>query len=75
MTPTIEARGLEKRYRRTQALDGLDLVATPSARSLRPHADQLLGHPSTYFVTRALLWTLAILAIAAPLAIAKYRRG
>ena len=27
MTPTIEARGLEKRYRRTQALDGLDLVA------------------------------------------------
>jgi hypothetical protein len=33
MTPTIEARGLEKRYRRTQALDGLDLVATPSARS------------------------------------------
>jgi ABC-2 type transport system ATP-binding protein len=27
MTPTIEARGLEKRYGRTQALDGLDLVA------------------------------------------------
>jgi ABC-2 type transport system ATP-binding protein len=27
MTPTIEARGLVKRYGRTQALDGLDLVA------------------------------------------------
>jgi ABC-2 type transport system ATP-binding protein len=27
MTPTIEARGLEKRYGRTRALDGLDLVA------------------------------------------------
>jgi ABC-2 type transport system ATP-binding protein len=27
MTPTIEARGLEKRYGRTTALDGLDLVA------------------------------------------------
>jgi ABC-2 type transport system ATP-binding protein len=27
MTPTIEAYGLEKRYRRIRALDGLDLVA------------------------------------------------
>jgi ABC-2 type transport system ATP-binding protein len=27
MTPTIEARGLTKRYGRTRALDGLDLVA------------------------------------------------
>jgi ABC-2 type transport system ATP-binding protein len=27
MTPTIEARGLHKRYGRTRALDGLDLVA------------------------------------------------
>jgi ABC-2 type transport system ATP-binding protein len=29
MTPTIEARGLEKRYRKTRALDRLDLVAEP----------------------------------------------
>jgi ABC-2 type transport system ATP-binding protein len=29
MTPTIEALGLEKRYRKTRALDGLDLVAEP----------------------------------------------
>src|SRR3954468_19170416 len=27
MTPMIEARGLEKRYGKTRALDGLDLVA------------------------------------------------
>ena len=27
MTPTIEAHGLEKRFRKTRALDGLDLVA------------------------------------------------
>ena len=27
MTPTIEARGVEKRYGRTHALDGLDLIA------------------------------------------------
>jgi ABC-2 type transport system ATP-binding protein len=29
MEPTIEAAGLEKRFGRTQALDGLDLVAEP----------------------------------------------
>ena len=29
MTPTIEAHGLEKRFGRTLALDGLDLVAEP----------------------------------------------
>ncbi len=29
MTPTIEAHGLEKRFRKTRALDGLDLVAEP----------------------------------------------
>jgi daunorubicin resistance ABC transporter ATP-binding subunit len=29
MTPTIEARELRKRYGKTQALDGLDLVAEP----------------------------------------------
>jgi ABC-2 type transport system ATP-binding protein len=29
MTPTIEAHGLEKRYGKTHALDGLDLVAEP----------------------------------------------
>ena len=29
MTPTIEAHGLEKRYGKTTALDGLDLVAEP----------------------------------------------
>jgi ABC-2 type transport system ATP-binding protein len=29
MTPTIEAHALAKRYRKTQALDGLDLIAEP----------------------------------------------
>ena len=29
MTPTIEAHGLQKRFGRTRALDGLDLVAEP----------------------------------------------
>jgi ABC-2 type transport system permease protein len=43
--------------------------------TLGPHAQVLLGHPSGYFVTRALIWTAAIIAVCLPLAIAKYRRG
>jgi ABC transporter DrrB family efflux protein len=34
-----------------------------------------LGRPASHAVTAALLWTLAILAMALPLAVAKYRRG
>jgi ABC-2 type transport system ATP-binding protein len=37
MTPTIEAHGLTKRYGKTAALDGLDLVAQPG------HVTALLG--------------------------------
>jgi hypothetical protein len=51
------------------------MVDAVRALTLGPHADALLGHPSSYFVTRALLWTLAIIAVALPVAVAKYRRG
>ena len=34
-----------------------------------------LGRPASHAVTEALLWTLAILVAALPLAVAKYRRG
>jgi ABC-2 type transport system permease protein len=51
------------------------MVDAVRALTLGPDADRLLGHPSSYFVTRALLWALAIIAVAAPLAIARYRRG
>jgi ABC transporter DrrB family efflux protein len=51
------------------------MVDAVRALTLGPNAHRLLGHPTSYFVTRALLWTLAILAVAAPLAVAKYRRG
>src|SRR6266571_1994457 len=52
-----------------------DMVDAVRALTLGPHAHTLLGHPSSYYVTRALLWTLAILAVSAPIAVAKYRRG
>jgi ABC-2 type transport system permease protein len=38
-------------------------------------AEVLLGHPTSYFVIRSLLWSLGIIAVFAPLAVAKYRRG
>ena len=38
-------------------------------------AEALVGHPASYFVVRSLLWSVALVAVFAPLAIAKYRRG
>jgi ABC-2 type transport system permease protein len=38
-------------------------------------AESLLGHPAAYFVTRSLLWSVGLVALFAPLAVAKYRRG
>ncbi len=51
------------------------MVDAVRALTLGPDADALLGHPAGYFVTRALLWTVAIMAVFLPLAISKYRRG
>jgi ABC-2 type transport system permease protein len=38
-------------------------------------AEALLGHPTSYFVIRSLIWSVGIVAVFAPLAVAKYRRG
>jgi ABC-2 type transport system permease protein len=38
-------------------------------------AEAVLGHPASYFVIRSLLWSIGLIAVFAPLAIAKYRRG
>jgi len=51
------------------------MVDSVRALTLGPHAQQLLGHPASYFVARALIWALAIVAVSLPVAIAKYRRG
>ena len=59
MAPMIEARGVEKRYGRR----GAGPHPGPAGRAL-------LGHAASYFVVRALAWTVAILAVALPLAVA-----
>ncbi|MBV9418009.1 MAG: ABC transporter permease [Solirubrobacterales bacterium] len=51
------------------------MVDSVRALTLGPHAEALLGHPTSYFLTRALIWTVAIIAVFLPLAVAKYRRG
>jgi ABC-2 type transport system permease protein len=51
------------------------MVDAVRSLTLGPDAEALLGHPTSYFVTRALLWTLAIVTVFLPVAIAKYRRG
>jgi ABC transporter DrrB family efflux protein len=51
------------------------MVDSVRALTLGPHAHALLGHPAGYFVIRALIWALAIIAVSLPIAVAKYRRG
>src|SRR5690348_15536741 len=51
------------------------MVNAVRALTLGPQAQALLGHPAGYFVTRALIWSLAIVAVSLPVAVAKYRRG
>ena len=51
------------------------MVDTVRALTLGPHAHALLGHPSSYFLTRALIWTATIIAVSLPVAIARYQRG
>jgi ABC-type multidrug transport system permease subunit len=38
-------------------------------------AEVLLGHQASYYVGQSLLWTVAIVAVFAPLAVARYRKG
>ena len=51
------------------------MVDAVRSLTLGPDATSLLGHPTSYFLIRALAWAAAIVAVSAPLAIAKYRRG
>jgi ABC-2 type transport system permease protein len=51
------------------------MVDSVRSLTLGSHAQALLGHTSGYFVTRALIWSAAIITVALPVAVAKYRRG
>ena len=51
------------------------MVDSVRALTLGDRAQVELGHPGSYYVVRALLWTAAIVALFAPLAVARFRRG
>ena len=51
------------------------MVDAVRALTLGPQAQALLGHPSSYYVSRSLLWALAIVLVSLPIAVWKYRRG
>jgi ABC transporter DrrB family efflux protein len=51
------------------------MVDSIRALTLGSHAEAVLGHPATHYLTPALVWTAAILAVCVPLAVARYRRG
>jgi ABC transporter DrrB family efflux protein len=52
-----------------------EMVDAVRALTLGGQAQQVLGHPASHFVVPALLWAAGILAVSAPLAVARYRRG
>jgi ABC-2 type transport system permease protein len=51
------------------------MVDAVRALTLGSRAHVELGHPSSYYVVRSLIWAAAILAVAVPLAVAKYQRS
>jgi ABC-2 type transport system permease protein len=51
------------------------MVDSVRALTLGATARAELGHPASYYVVRAAIWAVAILAVSAPLAVARYRRG
>jgi hypothetical protein len=51
------------------------MVDSVRALTLGGRAEHELGHPASYDVARALVWTAAILLVSVPLAVGRYRRG
>jgi ABC-2 type transport system permease protein len=51
------------------------MVDAVRALSQGPAAEALLGHGPGFYVVRSLLWAAGIVAIFAPLAVVRYRRG
>ncbi len=51
------------------------MVDAVRALTLGDRAQVELGQPASYYLTRALIWSAAILAVSVPLAVARYRRG
>jgi ABC-2 type transport system permease protein len=51
------------------------MVNAVRALTLGPEAQAVLGHTAGYYVVRSLLWSVALVVVFAPIAVARYRRG
>lgn len=51
------------------------MVDAVRSLTLGPSADRMLAHATEWYVTRSLAWAVAIVAVFAPLAVARFRRG
>ena len=51
------------------------MVDAVRALTQGPAAEALLGHSAGFYVVRSLLWAAGVVAVFAPLAVARYRRG
>jgi ABC-2 type transport system permease protein len=51
------------------------MVDAVRALTQGPAAEAMLGHGAGFYVARSLAWSVAILAVFVPLAVARYRRG
>jgi ABC transporter DrrB family efflux protein len=51
------------------------MVDAVRALTLGPSAEAILGHPAEYYVVRSLAWAVVLVAVFAPIAVARYRRG
>jgi ABC-2 type transport system permease protein len=51
------------------------MVDAVRALTLGPAGHALYSHPASWYVTASLLWSAGIVAVTAPLAVARYRRG
>ena len=51
------------------------MVNAVRALTLGPHAQAVLGHTSSHYLTPALLWSAGIIIVSVPLAVTRYRRG
>jgi ABC-2 type transport system permease protein len=52
-----------------------DMVDAVRGLTLGSQAQIELGHPTSYYIARSLIWAAVMLAVFVPLAVAKYRRG
>jgi hypothetical protein len=56
--------------RRKPQVNAMDQISAPTAAQ----AEALLGHPASYFIVRALIWSAVIVLVFGAIGVARYQR-